>query len=587
MQSFTTVSLAFFQRTYGWMPAVTVGRRRKNKASSRPHRALDDPHLLSMIFEVLEVPVTRRHEESDDDDADDYRTEEDRTELDRLKALARAARVSKLFSEHALNVLWKHLRTLSPLFALLRSLRYVDEDSEREDYESGRESEEDTSRRKFLVRPVKAKEWERFQFYARRIHSATYSQLEEGLDPSVLEMLARKNGNKPLLPALRRLEWKAEAGPSGDIHSIFTLLPSVLQHLEFSFDPGDDVLGYFSELNAASTSRKKVPPFVDDFLRRLETAAPVVQKLLITSTADTLYPSFLPITGPQHLRTVSLSFMDDAPVLKTPTLQALSRLPRLSSLTLQLGDTKLRSDEFVFPVLQDLRLDVSTPMSAVTVINIIAAPSLTSLALPSIWGKELQSHEGLFEAIAARFGSSLRSINICLGVHSSKESKRLCGLLNPLLGLRQLTAVRLDFAWITLELPDTDVRALAKSWPNVRRLFISCNNAPFDPAPSLSALQYFARFCPTLQSLRIPQLDLSRDASSRMPALYHNLKSLAVRQTYGDGDIQRLARCLYFMFPHLDIASDLAAAPRYISDWSSLIVEYNTVRMEQNKDRDT
>ncbi|OCH85394.1 hypothetical protein OBBRIDRAFT_314327 [Obba rivulosa] len=575
-----------------WNSSPVVMKYTPGKPSATT-RALDNSLILLLIFEEFEArpPVVNINQNAESDDSvcswsdagdtsyhlsdsescassrEDDDREGEETRMCR-RTLARAARVSTAFVEPALSTLWKHLRSPSPLLALLRALR----NSRREGYwESG----------KGFVKNIQPKDWCRFKFYARWICTVQYREDRGMLHPSVFHTLARLNDHKPLLPALRRLRWAPKEDSSVDVDSLLTLIPPVLNSLEMLFN--DDLYAYPYEDDG---DRHMVQPFLETLLCNLSEKAPHLRELHTCTVIDSLQPPLLSVTNLTKLRVISFKHALIPLELKSPTLSALSQLPNLTSLVLHLRDVNLAPGQVSFNALQNLSVsgrhnDPSLNVKVVALLTqALLAPSLASLELSYLSFKRPADVHELFSTLCVRYGASLRSIGLKFARPLDRhESMPLRELIKPLLDLNNLTSVYLNLGSMNLA-TDEDIGIIASSWPDLRRLSIQTDGSQLRHLPSVHTLHLIVRHCPHLQTLEFYELDLKAHRISDLPSpLWHNLRHLKVGRTVEQSlsckEAVKLTQFLYQTFPHLDITRDL----REVLDepdthWTSIMIQY-------------
>ena len=107
----------------------------------------------------------------------------------------------------------------------------------------------------------------------------------------------------------------------------------------------------------------------------------------------------------------------------------------------------------------------------------------------------------------------------------------LGAILEPLLALRHLRHVTLNFKDFTFHIASDDMRRLAEAWPGVEELRIAVATVDGGRA-GFESVVHFARRCPHLQVLHLPAMYLAVDAFDELeyPAEPHPLQDLDVKE---------------------------------------------------------
>lgn len=471
------------------------------------HRALSLPDILHIVCDHLIWS------------ADGFPSQESQRDMLML------ALTCKAFLPISLDTLWSHMRSLVPLMKLLPTFG--------SGYRGGL----------FVLKEnVPPETWRVFDAYAARIRSLNHSR-NLRTDPSVHEALLRWHPS-PLLPRLRQLLWR---GGDFSLSEAKLLQSPSLRHARF-------LLTEYPEQGGG----------VQTFLERLSETQ--LQELTLWGKIPpgclTLVPRF------QHLRMLyvweayrGVKILRDKQSwedVQAGIYKSAFEMEQLTSLSLRLP----LEYTYEFP-------------------ERIALGNLDYLCLRG----SVESLTPLFEVLSA---DQLWELNLTVDTHGSPEGCNYRGLLSklrfphlrvlelsttnedraelaldyadivePLLGLRALENVLVNFPSDTVRLGDDDVLAMASAWPCLLKLRVVTANSDRPPVgaaaiPTLRALAYLARGCPELKSL-----ELQIDASGAVPAPVsmdrdHGLRSLDMRCS-PVGDARKVAVWLNGVFPSLEV----------------------------------
>ncbi|KAH9913354.1 hypothetical protein B0H21DRAFT_385867 [Amylocystis lapponica] len=226
------------------------------------------------------------------------------------RTLAKTARVCKAFSDPALNILWRHLFTLLPLFNLFPvSLLTFPGDP-----------------KYCLDGEVAEHDLERFQRYARRVRSVAYYGAPGPIDPSVYFYVSRELNGVSLLPCSRSLHWIQESAYDT---SITTLLSPSLRALYLDLEFADSEMTKSISYNANSGQYIAL----EMLLERAFQVSPFLEEFTIMY----LYhpPKMFPFSTLQHLSKVL--FLSCSALTISHAFQTLSALPNLVHLVLDIS----------------------------------------------------------------------------------------------------------------------------------------------------------------------------------------------------------------------------------------------------------
>ncbi|OBZ65927.1 hypothetical protein A0H81_14088 [Grifola frondosa] len=491
------------------------------------HRALGVYDVLREIFLQLSPPIPDLDRwDSKLDEATGVLTGDGRAER---QALARSARVCRMFADPALDALWRRLEGFVPLLELIscfQAARQYDSDYEDEEEDDG---EDIAMGHQVLAGEITTDDWARFQSYARRVRKLSYVT-RTAPDPAALFYLYRYNHGKPLLPLLKELRWRPNS-PSDT--SALLLVPEHLIRLRIEFG------GFLS--NTQRKSRSTRDHSIEMLLRSLHSQVPLVKDLELTGWFNVL--SLLPVAAFSHLRKMDVRDID----LDMRVLRALSALPCLAELT---ASVSIGPGEYShcsgFPSLHFLTLNGRA--SSIARLFTAISPPLESLYITSS-STHPASYLACFELMRTKF-SSLRHLCVAALGRCNTEV-RLTELILPLLALHKLEHVLFRSRFTRIAMPDADMELMAGGWRALKLLMLSF--VPWDTLPSVQALAHFARCCPQLSIAMLPALDVRAPLPAEpFPAYEHGLHRLHITEPLEIADPVPIARFIDAIFPQLD-----------------------------------
>ncbi|PIL25750.1 hypothetical protein GSI_11500 [Ganoderma sinense ZZ0214-1] len=224
------------------------------------------------------------------------------------------------------------------------------------------------------------------------------------------------------------------------------------------------------------------------------------------------------------------------------TIQDLTQLAELSHLSVVLGEGRALSSTLLFPSLR--RLAVRSGWDTIRdLLERVQAPHTHTLTLhvshadptqliPSARAS-LQATASTFPALETLLVHSMRSMRnpiwdfpVALDTEGAFIST-----IEPLLSLRRLGHLTLDFRLFILHLASDDVRKMAEAWPDVEEPVIEAASADGVRA-GFESIVHFARGCPRLRALRLPAMDLAAGAFAGLeyPKEPHALRDLDVAE---------------------------------------------------------
>ncbi|KAF8157430.1 hypothetical protein K438DRAFT_1986551 [Mycena galopus ATCC 62051] len=386
--------------------------------------------------------------------------------------LASLARVSRFFSEPALDLLWKHQCTLTHLLVCMSPDLW-------DMKHSGRYETYITARR-----AIEPEDWKRFHVYARRIRTLTISdsKCHDEFDTwsPVFEMLAVSRPEEPLFPNLQHLSWTVDMRWSPYVH---LCLGPRLESFTF---------GFF----ARATELAIIP--------MLPTRCPMLTCIKFEVLWDLdvhCRAQSLMISQLGHLREITLGGVNQS------AFEHLSRLPTLESLQI------LNEPEFIptcsgprtqrFPRLRRLKFRVVSSQFIGAFLDINDNWSLTSITCIV---KEPADNASVYAVLAAKCDHHTLVELILLDFDPDvlpANSRITIDLLRHLFCFGAMQRVMLAPA-AGFDLDDNNIEVIARAWPQVQ--FLHLRGSAFRCPPSrvtLAGLRVLARHCENLVSLRI------------------------------------------------------------------------------------
>ncbi|KAI0359546.1 hypothetical protein OH77DRAFT_1587018 [Trametes cingulata] len=528
-----------------------------------PHPVLSNPDILFEIFrQIAQGP-------------------EDAICLSRA-TLAGCARVCKVFTDSAQRVLWERLPSVFPLLNLLRPqfTRLVE----------GREdmSDSDILYDTYVLHDIPdARQWARFCHYAARVRvlsedfhadsledsSSSDSESDDSepdeqyrsfIVPSVWVYLGRLSQGRPLLPAIRELNWTS-TGP--DQTELFLLSGPLLQTLRLHFRP----------LYGCSDDEYEMS--LPLLARTIASISPNIREFVVTSEeGDPVYSAIHGVDRMKHLRTLRV---DHRPAVEAAHFgeiaETLHNLEELEALALglccvhpirQKSTAELRA-------LKSLSItDYSGKPEAYTVFH---APNLRSLSIEYVQvAANVASCVPVSQALARQF-PAITSLALTFWLSSTLSYPRPISLnladgIAPLLSLPNVVEFSLQFSGGTVDLPNQDVHAMIAAWPHLSSLSIALIGPKDDythiRAPSIAALMDVARTASRLKTIRLSHLRLAEEelqqdlaimSPDTQPLCCRSLEVLTVdvlqyppKQKH-KWVKERLALLVHGLFPSLDV----------------------------------
>ncbi|KAF8151349.1 hypothetical protein B0H34DRAFT_861875 [Crassisporium funariophilum] len=428
--------------------------------AQRMHRVLCIPELLDMVFTLLEPSSN-----------------------------AVNARVCKVWSDIALDSLWKDMADLHRLFGILAPLRKTEE----EEYEFDRMPE--------------TEDWIRFEKYGRRVRRLVYrASNSHTLKQSVFDDVGRTRTRLDIFPNMHTLYWKAP------LALCVMFMHRGIKHFAVQLPPELETISprpFFQDIAARMPN-----------LENIDIRSNIPMRAIEAETIDLLQrlPKLTKVLFPRFYCT-------------TEVAEALSRLEHLGTIEFRYipeqgcgceDDVKPFQPvltEGAFPALWDYSLTALFDDAARFLDATFAPTNLTMLYLDSDIIETSESINRILSVVAEncqllkflalvslRDASSLDSYD---GFLAAPGTKITIDTLKPVLKLPNLSTMEIVHQY-PLSLREEDIELLASSWPSLETLIL--NNEPVllvNSNLTLGSLLPFAKHCP-----KLTHLGLFLDASS-------------------------------------------------------------------------
>ncbi|KAL1948552.1 hypothetical protein VTO73DRAFT_12627 [Trametes versicolor] len=489
---------------------------------------------------------------------------------DEQDTLAQCARVSRVFSEPALEVLWEEQEGLELFFRILSSsIKMVDIGTfgDRRVISSNR-----LANSFFLCGDIKEEEWVRLQYYANLVR--VFTSQRDSIDGLVAAALIQKLNGRTLFPRLKCLIWHRPFDAAASALLVMFLSPMLRTvHLNIMETRPVERCTLTTYPSAAEYAYSSV-------LRTIHSCAPKVEEILLVAggyfcTVDRLREF-------RNLRVLALHNV----VYLTPVFDVCKTLPSLWHL-----DIHMALRHFPDPELDDLPsspvatlspltlLELSgPPLMVVSAVDALNAPNLRSLSLSFVANAD--AWKRCSASVVSRFGATLHNLEI--SVEGALRDVRpdvpylLPDFFAPLFALRDLRMVEiLSHFNSPFAVRPQDLTDLATAWPQLRTLVLPSGFvlkfAPPDPGLPITALETLAATCPHLELLIVPLphhaalLEEGRD-EARVPASQSSLKE--IRLLGGEWPPEAHERCMSYVKRLFPEACLILFDTDFEDDWS-------------------
>ncbi|TFK49339.1 hypothetical protein OE88DRAFT_412241 [Heliocybe sulcata] len=424
----------------------------------------------------------------------------------------------KAFLDPALDLLWKRMDSLVPLFRILSGFVWQ---------YSGH----------VLLGSVPSKELTRLIRYAACIREIKISSSHRRIHSSALHRLWQLL-QAPILPRLRTLFW--DGADLSTLQSIFFITASLV-HVDIQISSKPEAVRENHELAA--------------FLDTLADQASSLQHLTVHGwLPQYCIRAFARMKGLQslHLKGCQLLAHRLAPALP-PVLHPFQRLSSLSIDCCIMLDM-LAGIHSSLENLEHLELfgDLTLCLHA---LDSLASRRLVSLSVRFSLGKA-GDYPHFFRKVASRF-PRLR----CFRAHLPSTSwwppirqYDFKDVFEPLLDLRHMEDCVLELMDVMILVEDQEVEQLAASWPRLRSFSASHRLHDDGRGPTMLCLHAFAEYCQSLEELDFPvRLSIQQGLPYPTPSS-HGLKHLHLADPLGEyAETDRIAQFLIALYPSLNL----------------------------------
>ncbi|KAL1945289.1 hypothetical protein VTO73DRAFT_2140 [Trametes versicolor] len=481
-------------------------------------QVLDSPELLRAIFNLGFLEPGRYSH--DDDDSDIAVRAVNKAAL---AALAACARVSRHFSQHALDVLWFSLDgNIEDLLRILPSIQLIEGET-------------------MITGDITSAEWAHFCTYTTRVKEISYNTDSPAIDPLIWTVLVRKCQGESLFPRMRLVVvWLTDG--SYDVPALLCFLSPSLRVFDLRID---DPTGSDSALQLCASVKMVFQILVD--------IAPNLTDLRWETPCDRRFGvGFLARIGClRSLRTLRLTKSycphppkktgrlrpsTQVPAAEITLLRALAAIPPLRYLHLDIQLAELdremkaiRGAGLTFQELRTLHVVGGGPAGVLpTLVHSLSLPALQCLVVDHDFDRHvaLAVLENQLSKLCAKLPLTLQILKwINLGTlpnHTlstagtmAQAPSVMSSVLGPLLRFTNLSHVEVELCMTNpLQFTDDGVVRLATAWPNIQTLHIirtpggkvpTESISTDDLHPTITALVTFAQCCPKLSSLTLHQ----------------------------------------------------------------------------------
>ncbi|KAJ7476963.1 hypothetical protein B0H11DRAFT_1726973 [Mycena galericulata] len=477
------------------------------------------------------------------------------------------ARVSKIFSGPALDLIWREQTSLAPLIKCMPETVW--------------EQRGDKDKTIYLRRPIMDVDIPRLLFYSVRVRSLDVPRYRSRLGNVHAEVLQALNmclAPHTLMPRLSNLSW---APGKREFPFIHHFLGPCSRHLELELDDSNPALSLLPYIKASC------PRILDATLG--VKANPLTVRLISNA-----------VCGWQHLQQLSVPNLDKAGFIH------ISQLPSLTSLTLDSAkDTLLYLSDFLsgttFPTLTCLNITCDLPRFCVGFIKVISSRQFESLTITPLTNWTASSWKELFTTLRDCLDHNMLEL---IEISESDERNRLLDVtqyilsadtIRPLLAFRNLFNVSFQ-SFPGINVDDNFLEELAVAWPCLTSLEFSSDVFVSEaPRATLNCLIGFARHCRKLANLGIRMDSSEIPRFSQVPGsrISHRLNCLNVgtspilssRTAQAAAFISNLFPRLEYLFPYNApaLAEPFSA---YVASWQSvsdMVPVFSSVRSQEEE----
>ncbi|KAH9834058.1 uncharacterized protein C8Q71DRAFT_770787 [Rhodofomes roseus] len=414
------------------------------------------------------------------------------------------------------------------------------------------------------TRPTVEQDWERFDFYARRVrelrcHPSKYLMHSSRITSERLFLwLHLSRSGHQLLPNLTILTWT----------SMSSLVYYGSAHLLFGRQ--------LSVLSIGSTVPSTNSGAIAHALLRLPPRSPNIQELEVYFMEQgNFFQSTQPIIGDiftslQRLKCLSIHtnipmlYDDFAKLTTLPQLLVLN-LTNGSGPILVAGPSRQGRDAFpdvTFRTLETLHLSCDFMENCIDVLSVCRFPCLKRVCPVSNRISDAVTLGRALQLVHERCShTSLEAVQVYVGDWSSIRTSEAITIadIKPLCKFHHLRSFTI-ITEMCIVLDDRAVEELATSWPQLEDLHLS-SLAPYPwPTPTattLAGVAHFARYCPLLTTLEIDVntasgTDVSTHAKPGDGYCNRSLLNIRFGQSPALGDPAQIAAFVFAIFPTLE-----------------------------------
>ena len=373
--------------------------------------------------------------------------------------------------------------------------------------------------------------WERFREYATHVRKIRIGPCVNPFEdrPSIWAQFQEFILDEPMLPLLRCVDITGDRVRTPHTIPLLLISPSVREMNIWlkvvNVNELDDTRNTVSEACARAP--------------HLETISLAIKPWIVDLSVLHCNP---------HLRSISIRER-----VTIGDLEPLTHLAELEHLDVMFGDTGDHFPALYFPSLRHLSVRGVWEDSIRHFMELVEGPHIHSLRLHASHDDPTQVinidprqliHQSrtCLQIIATRL-STLETLSVVCARSTARSpwdlspaldtEGALMAIVEPLLSLRGLRHITLDFQPFILRLASDDLRRLAEAWMNLEELRVDITAVDSGRA-GFESIVHFARCCPRLRVLRLPTMDLAIGAFQRegleYPVEPHPLRDLDVKE---------------------------------------------------------
>ncbi|KAJ7196883.1 hypothetical protein B0H12DRAFT_637606 [Mycena haematopus] len=448
------------------------------------------------------------------------------------RTLVALATTAKIFSDPALNILWRRQTSLVPLVKCMPNTLWE-------------ERRADEGVVVHLRRPIATSDMPRLLFYSVRVRWLDMQWTDDTLHSQFLKALDMSLPQS-FMPTLSYFAWTPK---KDDVLSIMRhfLGPEIR---EVTLELGD------REHGANSVANLSILPYI-------RSSCPFVSAFTLGGGIHVRYIPFLSevVCGWQQLTDLSMPNLDQAGFMHV------ARLPSLTKLSLRWAkDTTLYPPDFLFgapfPALKYLFIRCETARFCTGIIQVISSDQFENLVIRPLttwtttaW-QELHTsirdclNNPAFDSIDVEKWETSGPADISPYVLSSAA-------LRPLLAIKSLTTLSYQI-YPNLDVDDDFLEEMARAWRKLESFEFGTEVAVFQtqrPRATLKCLVKFARLCPRLHALGLLMDATDIPQFTQLPGrrINNSLEALHVGASPIDsGEEAQIAAFISDLFPSLE-----------------------------------